>query len=564
VLRTQRGNFRAIVAVSAFINLLAVAVPVFVLQVYDRVVAHAGLATLYGLVVGMGLVLVFDFLLRQARARTLQDIALRIDVAVGRRLMDKLLSVPLRALERRPSAFWLALQRDVEAVRNLFSGATAVIMVDLPFAVLFAGVIVVIAPPIAWVLVVLIPAFVALGWLSGRLVTRASDDERRAGLARDAMLAEMASGWDTVKGLALDESLRASWEERHGATLRLAMARGARADSFLNAGLVLGMSSTVLITAVGAMAILDQRLTIGALIAANMLASRIVAPFQQVTMLWRSFAGTRQAMARLDEVFALAGERTEAPVRLDRPAGRLLLDGVSFAYDEDGPPLIRDLRLNIEPNGLYGLVGANGSGKTTLLKLILGLYAPLDGRILIDGIDIGQLGRADRAAWFGYTPQESHLFAGTIRDNIARGESGMPDDRVVAAARRAGVHADIVALPDGYGTPVAERGGNLSAGMRQRIALARALVFDPVVLLLDEPSAHLDRDGERALTETLAGLSRGRTVIAATHSPALLAACNSLLVLEGGRAKWAGKPADILPRLFADAAPAPAPKRAPS
>ncbi len=294
-----RGDFRAVFGASAIINLLAIAAPVFVLQVYDRVIFHAGLATLYGLVVGMGLVILFDFLLRQARAQLLQDVALRIDVAVGRRLFKKLLALPLGILESRPRPYWLALQRDVDSVRNLFSGATAVLIAALPFALFFAAIIVVIALPIAWVLIIMLPAFVGVGWLSARVVTKAGAKERAAGIERDAILSEMTAAWDTVKGLALDRAVENEWEARHATTLEQSMSRGGRADTFLNLSLMLGVAATVLITTVGAIAILEQKMTIGALIAANMLAMRLVSPFQQITMLWRNYASTRQAMARL-------------------------------------------------------------------------------------------------------------------------------------------------------------------------------------------------------------------------------------------------------------------------
>ena len=554
-----RGEFRAVILVSAFVNLLAVAAPVFVLQVYDRVISHSGFATLYGLVVGMGIAILFDFILRQARAKLLQDVALRIDIGLGRRLMDKMLSLPLAVLESRPGAYWQALMRDVEAVRNLFSGAAAVLVADLPFALLFAAIIVVIATPIAWVLALLLPAFLLIGWLAGRLITQTSERERAAGISRDSALGEMVAGWDTVKGLGLDRSFIANWEENHAAVVAHSVARGTQADSFLNLSLVFGVAATVLMTAVGAIAILDQKMTVGALIAANMLAARLFAPFQQLTMLWRSYAQTRQSIARLDEVFRLAEERRESPVRFERPEGRITLDGVCFGYDEAAPPLINDLRLNIEPNGFYGLVGGNGSGKTTLIKLMLGLYAASDGRVLIDGVDIAQISREDRARWYGYMPQDCRLFAGALRENIARGTAGddaADDSQVIAAARLAGVHETIIRLADGYGTMVSEAGGNLSAGVRQRVALARALVHDPVILLLDEPSAHLDHDGERALCETLSTLARDHVVVVATHSQTLLSACHSLLVIEQGRAKWAGTPSDILPRLFSGKDPA--------
>jgi ABC-type bacteriocin/lantibiotic exporter with double-glycine peptidase domain len=548
-LRPVRGALREVLAVSVFTNLLAIAAPVFVLQVYDRVVAHAGIATLYGLVAGMAMAIALDFVLRQTRARLLQDVALRLDIDVGRRLFETVLALPLRTLESRPGAYWRSLFRDVDTVRNLFSGATAVLVADLPFALLFAAIIVVIATPVAWVLLILLPAFAILGWVCARLVGAAGEREKRAGMGRDAGLAEMIGSAVAVKALDMDAAFRRRWEERHAEALESAVRRGGRADVFLNLGTGLAVATTVAITAVGAVAILDQRLSIGALIAANMLAARIIAPFQQITMLWRSYAAAREASARLGEAFSLATETAESPVALTRPKGAVTVDGVTFRYAEDGPPLIDDVKLHFDPCGLYGVVGTNGCGKTTLLKLAVGLYAPAEGRVLVDGTDIAQLSRAQRARWLGYVPQDAALVSGTVRDNIARGRDDIDDEAVIRAATLAGVHGYIVGLPDGYGAEVGEAGARLSAGIRQRIAIARALVGDPPVIVMDEPSSNLDHDAERTLAETLAMLARDHTVIVATHSTTLLSACHSLLVLERGRARRAGATKDVLPRL---------------
>ncbi len=279
ILKPLRPAFREVLAMSLFVNLLALATPVFVLQVYDRVVFFAGLTTLQGLVIGMIIALLFDFILRQARSRMLQKVALRIDVEVGRKLFDKIVALPLRELESKSSAFWQALFRDVEVVRNTFSGASAVLMTDLPFAVVFVSFIFVIAAPIVWVLAAILPLFVILAWRSSNVMSAASAEERSAGFSRDAMIAEMIAGRATVKALALEDAMRPAWEERHAETIERALDRGGRADSYVNMGLMLSVLTTVLLTTVGALAIIDQRLSIGALIATNMLAGRIISPF---------------------------------------------------------------------------------------------------------------------------------------------------------------------------------------------------------------------------------------------------------------------------------------------
>ncbi len=558
VLRPLRGAFRELLTTTFFINLLALAVPVFVLQVYDRVVFFAGLSTLRALVIGVSVALVFDFILRQARSRMLQRAALHIDVELGRRLFDKLMALPLRALEGKPASHWQSLFRDIETVRNAFSGASAVLLADLPFAILFVAFIIVIATPIAWLFLVIVPVFFLLAWASGRTLSAASAKERSAGLGRDQLVGELTAGRATIKALALEDSLRPVWEDSHAETIERSLTRGSRADTYLNLGMSLTLATTVLLTAVGAVAIIDQRITIGALIATNMIASRIIGPFQQLVSQWRTFSLSRQATARLGAAFAAATERQADAVELERPEGRLTVEGVSFAYEAEhgAKPVIDDINLNINAPGLHAIVGPNGSGKTTLLKLMQGLYDPDSGRVLLDGADVGQFSRAQIARWIGYVPQELFLFAGSVRENIAKADPEATDEAVVAAARLAGVHEHIVDLPDGYATEIGEAGRRLSGGLRQRLAIARALMGEPAALLLDEPSASLDREAEEALRDTLVALAREHNVIVVSHSPILLPACDNVLALDHGRIALAGPAKEVLPRLFQGKRPA--------
>jgi ATP-binding cassette subfamily C protein LapB len=558
ILRPLRGAFRELLTATFFINLLALAVPVFVLQVYDRVVFFAGLSTLRGLVIGIAVALVFDFILRQARSRMLQRAALHIDVELGRRLFDKTMALPLRVLEGKPASHWQSLFRDIETVRNAFSGASAVLLADLPFAILFVAFITVIATPIAWLFLVIVPVFLLLAWGSGRTLSAASARERNAGLGRDHLVGELTAGRATIKALALKESLRPVWENAHAETIERSLERGSRADTYLNLGMSLTLATTVLLTTVGAVAIIDQRITVGALIATNMIASRIIGPFQQLVSQWRTFSLSRQATARLDAAFAATVERQGDAVALERSAGRLTVEGVSFAYEvgRGAKPVIDDINLNINAPGLHAIVGPNGSGKTTLLKLMQGLYSPDSGRVLIDGADVGQFSRTQIVRWVGYLPQELFLFAGSVRENIAKASPAAADEAVMAAARLAGVHEHIVDLPDGYGTEIGEAGRRLSGGLRQRLAIARALMGEPAVLLLDEPSAGLDREAEEALRDTLVALARERNVIVVSHSHVLLPACDNVLALDKGRIALAGPAREVLPRLFPAKQPA--------
>ncbi len=493
-LRESRGAFRDLILISLFVNILVLSIPVFVLQVYDRVVFQGGMTTLQGLVIGMGLIIGFDFVLRQARSRIFQGVAMRVDAGLGRALYSKVLSLPLRVLESRPSTFWQSVFRDVDAVRNTMSGPSAALVLDLPFAILFFFVILAIAPPVAGVLLIFIPLFMILAWRSGSVMREASSQERDTGLNREGLMNELIAGRGTVKSLALGETVRPRWEERHADVIEASQLRGEAGDGYHNLGYIMTMSTTVVVTTVGALAILEQQMTIGSLIAANMLSARLVGPMSQLVSQWRMFMQFREATKRLDEVFAMTSDREDEGIELNRPRGAIRSEKLSFLYKPDSHPAIDGIDGVIGPGGMHGIVGSNGSGKSTLLKLFRGVYAPTSGRVLLDEADIAQFTQRQLARWIGYLPQECTLFAGTIRENIAIAHPDLDDAEIIAAARLAKAHDFIVDQPDGYNTVLTENGRGISAGQQQRIAIARAFMKQPPVLILDEPSSNLDRE----------------------------------------------------------------------
>ncbi|MEW5728357.1 MAG: ATP-binding cassette domain-containing protein [Pseudomonadota bacterium] len=562
IIEPLRPVVRETLAASMFINVLALGVPVFVMQVYDRVIAHSGTATLTGLVVGISLVLAFDYILRQSRGRIMQTVALRLDVAVGEKLFDKLIHLPLRTLESRPSSYWQQLFRDVDAIRNTLSGAAAILLADLPFVLIFLAVVFVIGRPLALVFIGTFAIFLFLAWRSGRALSDTSAKEKNVVASRDALVAEIIAGRGTVKAVGLDRALRPIWEERQAGAIEHAIQRGAVADGYVNLGMELTLLASVLLTTVGAIHIMAHELTMGALVACNMLSSRLYGPINQLVGAWRTFGSFRQSVERLGEMLAEAEDRRESGIARERPEGRLAVENAVFHYDPKQAPTLSIERLEFRPGGITAILGRNGSGKTTLLKMLMGLYSPGEGRVLLDGADMAQFTRAELAGWIGYVPQETVLFNGSVRDNIAFGAPGASDDLVLAASRAAGVHAAIVDMPDGYATQIGEAGSRLSAGQRQRIAIARALIGNPSALLLDEPTASLDRQAEEDLKHTLFELARDRAVIMVTHSPVLLPACRDVVVVEKGRVAAAGPAAEVLPRLFGVRMP-PQPQAAP-
>jgi ATP-binding cassette subfamily C protein LapB len=560
ILKPLRPTFRELAGVSLFINLIALTPPIFMLQVYDRVVFFSGMTTLQGLAIGMAIALSFDFLLRQFRSRLVQRMATKIDVEVSRALFRQFLALPLRQLEMRPATFWTSLFRDIDVVRSVASGPSAFLAADLPFALIFVGLAFVIATPIAWILVVMVVFFAAISWRSGAVLTHLNADERRAGLSRDAVVAEFAATRTIVKALALDKSITPIWEKAQATTIEQAIVRGGKTDFYTNLGTTMSLATSVMMTVAGAIAIVHQDLSVGSLIACNMLSSRILGPLTQLLGTWRAYAQGRASIQRLSDVFAMAVERQTSEVKLPRPKGRVVIENASFRYADTDSPVVETVSLAFQPGNIHLILGRNGSGKTTLLKMIMGLYRPYAGRVLLDDADIAQFARADLSEWIGYVPQDTVLFSGTIRDNIVKGAEDVADDEaIVRAAKLAGLHQVVIDLPKGYATPIGEAGALLSGGFRQRVVIARALLRDPPVIVMDEPSSNLDRQGEEELRQGLVELARDHTVIIATHSPILLQAAQTVAVIDRGKVLLAGPAGEVLPRLSGRPQPVPQP-----
>ncbi|MBL8658284.1 MAG: ATP-binding cassette domain-containing protein [Rhodospirillales bacterium] len=556
------GAFRDVAAFSLGINVLALAVPVFILQVYDRVVFHAGMSTLQGLVAGMTLALVFDFILRQARARILQTLAVRVDVALGRHLFAALTELPLRTLERTGTAEWSTCFRDIDTVRAAVSGSAGLLVCEFPFMVLAAILIFVIAAPIAWILLLVVPLMALLAWGAGAAMVSAGRRERASIRGRDALLAELIAERTTIKQLACAPGVGERWQAAHADAIVDATLRGGRSDTFSNLSTTVTLSTTVLLTTAGALAILDQSLSIGALVAVNMLSGRLLGPLSQLIGGWRSLIAVRLSLQRLG---AILDRVDRAPPRgrvaMTRPGGAIALEDVAFAFNEGEPAAVAGISLRFPALGVHAITGANGSGKSTLLRLIRGLYRPIGGRVTIDGADISQFADAELAQWIAYLPQGDGLLAGSIRDNIALRAPEADDEAIVSAAARAGLDRIVAAMPGGYATEVGEAGRRLSAGQRQRIVLARALLGDPAIVLLDEPSAHLDGRASEQLGASLQSLAKSRPVLVVTHNPLLLAAADTITRLDAGTVALAGPSADILPILMSAPDRGPRPTR---
>jgi ATP-binding cassette, subfamily C, bacterial LapB len=553
-LRPLRQTFNEIVAMSVFINILALAVPIFTLQVYDRVVGHVGFSTLQGLVVGMIVIVVFDFILRQARSRILQNLALRIDVYVSRKLFNKLVSLPMQTLENQPAAYWVSFFSDADTIREALSGKSATLITDLPFVMLFLIIILVIATPVAWVFLIVLSTSMFFAWRFSTAIEGLNQAERQTEQTRASLVSEIVNARSTIKALSLETVMGPMWEDVQAKNIEASVVRSTKIDNFSNLSASLNMAIFICVTTVGALAIIGQQLTVGTLVATTMLSSLLLSPLNQFAGNWRTYYSFRQSVDRLGALFNSVSERQASLVSMGKPRGEITMENISFAYSPELPNVINDIGITFKASGVHALVGPNGSGKSTLLNLVQGLYKPMSGRVLIDGADISQFSRREISTWMGFVPQDCILFTGTVRDNIACRQLGASDDDVLRASQASGAHQFIVDMPDGYSTAIGESGHRLSYGQRQRIAIARALVGDPPVVLLDEPSSNLDRQAVLELSKTLTYIGMKSNIIVVTHSSILLSGCDDLVALDKGQIDLTGLPKDVLPKLFSSGA----------
>jgi ATP-binding cassette subfamily C protein LapB len=536
---------------SLFINLLALATPIFVLQVYDRVVFQSGIDTLKALLIGVIICLIFDYIIRQSRSRLLQYISLKIDGTLGIELFEKFTSLELKALEKRPASYWQQLFKDTEHIRNFFGGATVILLIDIPFSIIFIGIIYLIAPPLIWVFLGVTILFVLLAWQSSASVKKATLEEQRGRVALDQLLVEVVSNRTTIRSLNLGGRLKLLWDARLLVTMERSVYRGRMADRYANLNIILTMAVTIALTCFGALAILEQNMTIGSLIAANMLAARVIQPLSQLSLAWRSLNQFRSSRDRLSTLFAESENTEPIAILFDRPKGAVDLVGISYSYLPDNY-VLSDVNLSFVPGEIHAVIGNNGGGKSTLLKLIQNLYQPDSGKVLWDDADVRQFEGRQLSSWLGYVSQECTLFTGTIRDNIAGFSREADDKEIIEISKKLGLHTEISNLTDGYNTMLGEGGHVLSFGQRQKIATIRALIGNPAVLLLDEPTSNLDQQSELQLGEFLHERAKknNATIIVITHSPTLISKVDKITLLKSGRIAMSGKKDDILPRLL--------------
>jgi subfamily B ATP-binding cassette protein HlyB/CyaB len=525
-----------VVLASFFIQVLGLLTPLFFQVVVDKVLVHRGLSTLDVLVVGLACVAFFEVALGTVRTFVFSHTTNRIDVELGARLFDHLLGLPIAYFATRRVGDSIARVRELENIRAFLTGSALTLTIDLFFTFVFFAVMFLYSPTLTWVVIASLPIYILISAFFTPMFRRRLDEKFARGAENQAFLVETVTGIDTLKAMAVEPYMQRRWEEQlaeyvHASFRTQNLANvGSQAVQFVN------KATIVLTLYLGAKAVIAGELTVGELVAFNMLAARVAQPVLRIAQLWQDFQQTRISVARLGDILNTPREPAQnSAASLPPMKGAIRFEHATFRYRIDLPQVLSDIVLDIPAGQVVGIVGPSGSGKSTLAKLIQRFYSPEGGRILIDGIDLSVVDTAWLRRNIGIVLQESVLFNRTVRENIALADPGAPIERVMAVAALAGAHDFILELPNAYDTVIGERGASLSGGQRQRIAIARALMTNPRILILDEATSALDYESERIVQENMRRISAGRTVLIIAHRLSAVRRADRIITLERGR-----------------------------
>ena len=538
-------------AASFLINLLALATPLFMMLLLNTMVGRAPPANAASfmtlLCIGMLVVYGFDFALRVTRGWLSARTGARLDALMSAEALHHLLQLPYRHFERTPSGVIAERLRQLDVLRSFFTGQMPALAIDIAFVALFLVATFAISTILGVIATLAIPVLIGVSLATHRTQRRLAEENFQALAAKGSTLSETVANAATIKALGLEAEVEKRWQARVEQSAWTSFRANNLANIAASASGSLQLIASLAIVIVGVHEVVGHRMTVGALIAANMLAVRALQPMRQLASAWHQLQAVSAAFKRIDD---LMGEAIESPPGELAPmpalVGDIVFDRVTYRADDHGPAILQDTDFSVAAGEILGIVGPSGSGKTTVANLIQGLFKPSDGRVLVDGNDVAHISPAQLRAQIGGVPQDVQLFTGSVRENIAMGVVDKDPGRVVAVAKFVGAHDFIQRLPQGYNTVLGERGQGLSNGQRQLLCIARALIRNPRILVLDEATSALDPATEEQLLRQLKANTRGRTVIMITHRLAPLAIADRVALLMDGRIERIGSPTEVM------------------
>jgi len=547
---SYRKIYGQVILATLLLNIFALASPLFIMNVYNRVVPNFAVETLWTMSSGIIVVIIFDFVLRILRGYMIDIAGKKADTILASNIFQQALGVRLEAKPASSGAFANNLH-EFEILRDFFTSATVSTLVDLPFLFIFVGTIFAIGGVIGYVPLLAVPIVLAGSYFLEIPIRRAIEKTVFASTQKHALLIEAVNNLETIKGASAEGSLQRKWEKYVGLASQAALKSRLFATIAVNFTSFISQFLVVVIVIVGVYLIANNELTLGGLIACSILEGRIIAPLSQIAALLTRYNQSKIALKGLNKVMDLPTERPADKkfIHLPNIKGTIEFHDVSFKYPQQERYALQNVKFKISTGERIGIIGKMGSGKSTLEKLLLNFYNPSEGAIFIDGIDLVQVDPADLRHNIGYVSQDYSLLYGSVYENISLGTPWAGDQMVLQAAKLAGVDLFINQHPAGFSMPIGEQGTGLSGGQRQSIAIARAIISGPAILLLDEPTSAIDNYSEQILIRNLANYAANRTLIIVTHKPSMLSLVNRLILMDNGQVIADGPRDDILKKL---------------
>lgn len=545
-----RKPFTEVLMASFILQLFGLITPIFTQVVIDKVLVHQSIPTLDVLVIGLAAIAGFEMILGIARTHIFNHTTSKLDVMLGARVFRHLFTLPLRYFEVRRVGDTISRVREIEHIRQFLTGAPLTAALDGMFVILFIVVMFFYSSTLTLVTIGILPLFAGLAAFVIPLLKHRLDERFDKGAEMQSYLVEAVSGVQTVKSLAMEPLMQKKWENLIAGYISASFKVSHLAGIAGSAGQFLQRASYLSILWLGAHLVISGKLTVGQLIAFQMMANRVIDPVLRLVQMWQDFQQTGLSIERLGDILNVKSGQVikSAQTRLPAIEGRICAENVRFRYRVDASEVLRNVSFVVEPGALIGIVGRSGSGKSTLSRLIQRLYVPESGRILIDGTDISTADPAWLRRQIGVVLQENFLFNGTVRDNIAIHYPSADIKEIVRVSQLAGAHEFILELPEGYDTITGEKGTCLSGGQRQRIAIARALLTNPKILIFDEATSALDYESERIIQRNLQEICIGRTVLIIAHRLSTIRHANKILVIEKGDLVESGAHSELIER----------------
>lgn len=548
-IRRNWRTYSKVAIAAALINVFGLASALFTMTVYDRVVPNAAYGSLLALSIGLGIILLFDFILKLLRAYFVDFAGARIDEEVGEDVFQRLLAMRLE-LRKGSTGQLTGMMRELETIRDFFASATLVAVVDLPFIIITLAVVAMIGGWVVAVPAAMVPLVILVGLGAQPALQRIAAKTLGQGLLKQSVLVETVGSIEHVKVSGADTMLRRRWKEAVREHSQSNLRQRLISSIGTTFATTAGMISYAGVVIVGVFAVANQNLTLGGLIACSILAGRAIAPLAQISQLLGRITSTRTAYRQVRQLMEqpVEGPATE-PLKMGSTSGSIELRDVTFAYPGGTEPALEKVNIKIKPGEHVALLGRVGSGKSTIARMMLGLYPPQDGMVLVDGIDIAQFDPYSLRSQIGSVLQEPALFSGSIRENIVLERPYIDDEEMLRASRVSGTDLFVSRISNGYDLGLVDRGEGLSGGQRQSIAIARALAGKPPIVVMDEPSSAMDAQTEADLINRLEDELKGRTLVVVTHRQPLLKLVDRIIIMDRGKVVADGPRDKVLEKL---------------